>query len=247
VVYSDRCWRIDGMARLVEICVTDTASARAAAEGGAGRVELCAEIGSGGVTPSLGMIAHVVRLMPISVHVLIRPRGGDFVYDFDEVAVMLDDIEAARSAGAAGVVLGALTRESTIDLANTIKLADRARPLSVTFHRAFDLARDPVDALETLIALGVDRLLTSGGPGPARENAATLRALVEQAAGRIVVMAGGSIAEGDLPRLMDATGVEEVHLHSGVTGPSAGLGPFGARPALVEVERVRRVVRRMES
>jgi copper homeostasis protein len=231
------------MPRLVEICVTDVASARAAAEGGADRVELCAELASGGITPSVGMIGRIVRNLAIPVHVLIRPRGGDFVHDFDEIGVMLDDINAARAAGAAGVVLGVLTAESRLDAVETARLADSARPMSVTFHKAFDLVRDAAEALDLLIALGIDRVLTSGGPGAARDNVSTLRSLVRQAAGRIAIMAGGSIAERDMPGLLDATGLEEIHLGSGVTGPAPTAGPFGARPAPVESGRVRRIVR----
>jgi copper homeostasis protein len=235
------------MRRLVEICVTDVASARAAAEGGADRVELCADLASGGITPSVGMIARVVRSVAIPVHVLIRPRGGDFVHDFDEVAVMLADIEAAESAGAAGVVFGPLCDDSTIDVPTLDRLIHRARPMSVTFHKAFDLAAEGPRAFETLIALGIDRVLTSGGPGAARDNVASLRALVHQAAGQFAIMAGGSIAERDFPGLLDATGLEEVHLGSGVTGPAPAVGPFGARPATVEAERVRRIVRLVRS
>jgi copper homeostasis protein len=230
------------MPRVVEICVTDTAGARAAEAGGADRVELCADLASGGITPSFGLIQSVVNAVKIPVHVLIRPRPGDFAYDPDEVAIMISDIGAARRLGAAGVVLGVLLRDGSLNIHTTSILVDHARPLCVTSHKAFDLARDPRQALETLIHLRLDRVLTSGGPGPARDNAARLRSLVEQAAGRIAVMAGGSIAEGDLPGLLDETGVAEIHVGSGVTGPAPEPGPFGSRAAPVESERVRRVV-----
>ncbi len=230
------------MARLVEVCVTDTPGARAAAAGGADRVELCSDPASGGITPSYGQIRHVVHLVEIPVHVLIRPRGGDFVYDADEIAMMLDDIAVARDLDAAGVVAGALGRDGAIDLETTARLADRARPLSVTFHKAFDLATDPRDGLEKLIRLGIDRVLTAGGPGPVRENLAALRYLFQQTAGRIAVLAGGSISAGDLPGLLDATGIEEIHVGSGVTGPAPQPHAFGSRPAPVEVERVRTIM-----
>ena len=230
------------MPRAVEICVTDIASARAAMAGGADRIELCADLASGGITPSVGLIKSVVRNLAIPTQVLIRPRGGDFVYDHDELAVMLVDIAAARDLGAAGVVLGALRQDGTIDVGTTARLIDHARPLSVTFHKAFDLTPDSKEALENLVRLGVDRVLISGGPGPVRDNLAALRSLVKQAAGRIVVMAGGSIAERDLPGLLDETGVHEIHLGSGVTGPAPDPGPFGSKPTPVEPERVRRVV-----
>jgi copper homeostasis protein len=235
------------MPRLVEICVTDMPSARAAAAGGADRVELCADMASGGITPSVGLMRRVVPYLVIPSHILIRPRGGDFVYDHDEVTVMLDDIAAARHLNAAGVVLGALRIDGTIDVGTTARLIDHARPLSVTFHRAFDLVPEPREALENLVRIGVDRVLTAGGSGPARDNIAALRSLVRQAAGRIAVMAGGSIREDDLPGLLDATGVEEIHVGSAVAMADAVPGPFGSRAATVEPELVRRIVRLVHS
>lgn len=231
------------MPRTVEICVADHASARAASEGGADRIELCADLASGGITPSFGLMTHVIGEAPIPVHVLIRPLGGDFVVDDEELLIMALDIDVARSLGARGVVLGALRPNASIDAESTARLVDHARPLSVTFHKAIDLVADPLAALDMLAKLGVDRVLTSGGLGPARANVATLRAMVERADGRLVVMVGGGIAEPDLPGLLDATGIEEVHLGSGVMGASPPPGPFGIRPAPVEAERVRRIVR----
>lgn len=231
------------MPRAVEICVTDLASAVAARDGGADRVELCADLASGGITPSLGLMTRAIGQVGVPVHVLIRPRGGDFVYDFEEVAAMLLDIGLARSLGAAGVVVGALNPDATIDGPTTARLIASARPLSVTFHKAIDLVADPLGAIDTLSALGVDRVLTSGGLGAARDHIPQLRRMVGRADGRLVVMIGGGVAEADLPDLLDATGAREVHLGSGVAGPASAAGPFGARPAPVEVERVRRVVR----
>lgn len=234
------------MSRMVEICLTEYASAGAAAEGGADRIELCADLASGGLTPSLGLMTRVIAGSGLPTQILIRPRAGDFVYDRDELAAMAIDVEAARRLGAAGVVLGALRPDATIDVDATADLIARARPMSVTFHKAIDLVADPFAALDLLAELGVDRVLTSGGPGPARGNAATLRAMASHARGRLILMAGGGISAADLPGLLDATGIEEVHLGSGVTGPAPIAGPFGARPALVEVERVRRIVRRVK-
>lgn len=229
--------------RSVEICVGDLTSARAAAEGGADRVELCADLPSGGVTPSFGLVAEVVDRVGIAAHVLIRPRAGDFVAGPDELAVMLRDIDAARAADATGVVIGVLLADGWVDEATTARLIDRAGPLSVTFHRAIDLTPDPLAALETLIRLGVSRVLTSGGPGPARGNLAGLKALADRAGDRVIIMAGGGIAESDLPGLLVATGVHEVHLGWKVTGEAPPPGPFGRGPAPVEADRVRRVVR----
>ena len=169
----------------VEICVGDVASAIAAEAGGADRVELCDNLAVGGTTPSAGTIAESCRRLSIPVHVLIRPRGGDFVYSEPEFAVMRRDIEMAKALGAAGVVLGVLTPEAAIDRDQTASLIALARPLAVTFHKAFDQTRDPLEALETLIALGVDRVLTSGGRPTALEGVETLANLVDRAGGRI--------------------------------------------------------------
>jgi copper homeostasis protein len=189
------------------------------------------------------MMTRVVAEAGIPTQVLVRPRGGDFILDAEELAEMLLDVELARRLGAAGVVIGALTPDATVDVPAMTRLIVAARPLSVTFHKAFDLLADPLTALDTLARLGVDRVLTSGGPSPARANLDQLRRSVVYAAGRLVVMAGGGIAEGDVPNLLDATGVEEVHLGSGVAGPAPTPDVFGSRPALIAVERVRRVVR----
>ena len=149
------------------------------------------------------------------MHVLIRPRGGDFVYDAAEEQSMRHNIRAARALGANGVVLGVLRADRTIDVERTRSLIAEARPLRVTFHRAFDAVPDPLEALETLIELGVSRLLTSGGASEAREGLDLLAKLVDRAADRITIMAGGRVTEEDLPALADA-GVREVHVGSAV-------------------------------
>ncbi len=235
------------MRRFLEICVTDFASAVAASEGGADRVELCADLASGGTSPSAGMIGRVVARAGIATHVLIRPRGGDFVYSEDELAVMTADIDVVKGIGAAGVVLGVVGSDGRIDLDGTSRLIDRARPMSVTFHKAIDLTPCPVESLDALISLGVDRVLTSGGQGPCRDHLSTLKRLVEHASGRIVVMAGGGIREADIRRLIDDGTLTDFHLGSGVTGPPPQPGQFGARPAPVESERVRRIVGALRS
>jgi copper homeostasis protein len=229
------------MRRRLEICLTDFASAQAAREGGADRVELCADLASGGITPSAGMIARVASMVGIETHVLIRPRGGDFVYDHDETAIMLEDIDYVKSTGGAGVVIGALRDDGRIDRETSARLIERARPLHVTFHKAIDCTPCPLVTLDHLISLGVDRVLTSGGPGPCRDNLASLRRMVEHAAGRIVIMAGGGIRAEDLPELIDA-GLSDFHLGSGVTGASPVAEAFGSRPARVETDRVRTIV-----
>ena len=147
---------------IYEICVESAAGVRAAKAAGADRVELCADLLEGGITPSRGTIRRARAITDIGLHVIIRPRGGDFLFDDDEFAIMQLDIETAKTEGADGVVIGLLTAAGEVDTARTSKLISLARPLSVTFHRAFDMTRAPFEALETLIGLGVDRVLTSG-------------------------------------------------------------------------------------
>ena len=180
-------------ALICEVCVESVEAAVAAEQGGAHRVELCADLLEGGITPSAGTIALARARLGIRLHVLIRPRGGDFCYSDTELDIMRHDIATARALGADGVVLGVLLPDGTVDAARTAELMAAARPLSVTFHRAFDVTRDPYEALEALIALGVDRVLTSGQESSALEGLDTLAALVQQAGDRIAVMPGGGI------------------------------------------------------
>ena len=157
---------------IFEICVDSIAGVRAAKEAGAHRVELCADLLEGGITPSLGMIRQARTIAGVGLNVMIRPRGGDFLFDDDELAIMRSDIETAKAEGADGVVIGLLTAAGEVDAARTRQLIALARPLSVTFHRAFDMTPDPFRALETLIELGVDRVLTSGQEGERARRAA---------------------------------------------------------------------------
>lgn len=204
-----------GPGPVVEICVEGIESALAAAAGGADRIELCENLAQGGVTPSLGLIAEACRRLAIPVHVLVRPRPGDFVYSDAEFSVMLRDIEAARSAGAAGVVVGVLDASGAVDLERTGRLVRAARPAAVTFHKAFDVVADPWQALDELVALGVDRVLTSGQSETARAGCARIGELVRRGGSRVVVLAGGRVTVADLPALF-ASGVVEVHVGSAV-------------------------------
>lgn len=201
----------------VEICAGDVASAEAAQAGGAFRVELCEQLAVGGTTPSAGAIAVACRRLSIPVHVLIRPRAGDFVYSELELAVMRHDVEVAKSLGAAGIVMGVLTAHGTIDREQTARLAALARPLSLTFHKAFDQVSDHLEALDILLDLGFDRVLTSGGKPTALEGVELLAALVERARGRLAVMAGGRLDAESLPRVIRQGKVNEVHLGSAVS------------------------------
>jgi copper homeostasis protein len=236
----------------VEICVSDVESAIAAEAGGADRIELCDNLAVGGTTPSAGTIAEACRWLSIPVHVLIRPRAGDFVYSGPELAVMRHDIEAAKALGAAGVVLGILTDEATIDRDRTAELVARARPMSVTFHKAIDQTRNLVEALDSLIALGIDRVLTSGGRPTALEGVTTLQELVERAHDRIKVMAGGQFEIDHLETVIQRSGVSEVHLGSAVRRTVPGATPAsiqdGSEPSWsrVDARHVATVVARVQ-
>ncbi|MGA1237279.1 MAG: copper homeostasis protein CutC [Limisphaerales bacterium] len=196
----------------VEICVDSVEGALAAQKGGAQRVELCDNLMEGGTTPSLGMIRVLRPQLQIGLHVMIRPRGGDFLYSQSEYEVMQEDIRIAKEAKADGVVFGLLLPDGSIDLQRTRELIALARPLQVTFHRAFDMCREPREALDQLIAAGVDRLLTSGLEASCLEGAPMLAELQQRAANRIIIAAGGGITPRNVKRIVEATGVEEVHL-----------------------------------
>ncbi len=196
---------------LYEICVDSIAGVAAAKAAGANRVELCADLLEGGITPSRGMIRRARAVGGIGLHVIIRPRGGDFLFDDDEFAVMEADVEAAKAEGADGVVIGLLRPDATVDEARTRRLIELARPLSVTFHRAFDMAADPCAALETLIGLGVDRVLTSGQEESVLEGLPLIRELIGRAGDRIVIMPGGGITVRNVARIVAEAAPREIH------------------------------------
>jgi copper homeostasis protein len=202
---------------LLEICVDSAAGAVAAERGGADRVELCDNLLEGGTTPSAGCIKVARRGLKIGLQVMIRPRGGDFLYSDDELAVMREDIRMAKDLGAEGVVIGCLTAQGDIDRARTEELIGLARPLNVTFHRAFDMCRDPNEALEQLIELGANRVLTSGQEPSCIEGMELIAALHKQAAERIIVMPGGGLTPRNIAKFVAATGVGEVHLSARLT------------------------------
>jgi copper homeostasis protein len=199
----------------LEVCVESVVSALAAIEGGADRVELCANLAVGGITPSAGTIAVACRRVPAPVHVLIRPRGSDFVYDDHEFEVMCHDVETVNRQGAMGVVLGILDRDGSVDRERVSILSALAHPMSLTFHKAFDETLDPFGALDVLLSLGFERVLTSGQAPTAREGLPLLTRLSRYADGRIAIMAGGRVRPGDLEPLVQA-GVREIHVGSAV-------------------------------
>lgn len=203
---------IGGAPILVEACVDSVASATAAERGGARRLELCSAIFDGGTTPSAGMIAACKSTVAIPVFVLIRPRGGGFVFSDVERDVMRRDVMVARDVGADGIVVGCLQPDRTIDLALLGCLVDAAHGLPVTFHRAFDLTPDLPAALGSLVDAGVQRVLTSGGAPTAAEGATALADLVRLAGSQLVVMAGGGIRDHDVRRVVSVSGVREVHV-----------------------------------
>jgi len=201
----------------LEICVDSVESAIAAARGGAERIELCSALSEGGITPSAGLISAVREAVGIQVFVIIRPRGGNFVYSEAELGVMRRDIAAAQERRVDGVVLGVLTPDHEVDRARTTELIELARPLQVTFHRAFDVCRDLERALEDVIACGADRLLTSGGPSDAVNGLQTIVGLQRKAGDRIRVMAGGGVRIGNVRTIAARTGIREVHTSLGTT------------------------------
>jgi copper homeostasis protein len=206
---------------IVEACVDAIDAALEAERGGAGRLELCGELLQGGVTPSAGLIGAVRERVRIPLFVLIRPRTGDFLYSADEREVMLRDIALTKSLGADGVVIGALTADGDVDIETTRVLVEAARPMKVTFHRAFDFARSQDAALDALMELGVDRVLTSGGASSALEGAAALKRLTERAGDAITILAGGSITASNVADVVRLSGVREVHLRAAMRVESA--------------------------
>jgi copper homeostasis protein len=197
----------------LEVCSNSLASALAAQEGGAVRVELCENLKEGGTTPSAGQILLARKLLHIKLYVLIRPREGDFLYNELEYQIMLADIRYCIEAGCDGVVIGMLNADGTIDKERCREMVRLAKQwgLGVTFHRAFDMCADQLQALEDIIEIGCERILTSGGKSTAMEGATVINHLVEQAAGRISIMPGSGVSEANVADLVHFTGVTEVH------------------------------------
>jgi copper homeostasis protein len=233
---------------LLEVAASSVASAFAAQAGGAGRVELCASLDEGGVTPSHGTIVLAREGLAIPLYVLIRPRAGDFVYEDAELAATLNDIAHCRSLGCDGVVVGALTPDGDVDRDACARFVEAANGMGVTFHRAFDLVADKAATLEALIDLGFERVLTSGGMPSAVAGASLLSRLVTQAAGRITVMPGAGIEPGNIAALRELTRAREFHASAKRRLPSAmrrtqadALG-MGAGETRTDVDTVRALV-----
>jgi copper homeostasis protein len=194
----------------LEICIETLSAGMAAKTGGASRIELCSALSVGGLTPSHGFISAAVEQIGLPIHVLLRPRAGDFVYSDQEFRIMRRDLEHARRLGAQGCVFGILDRGGRVDFERTRDLARQAAPMEVTFHRAIDRSRDLSESLEQVIATGCTRVLTSGGMQTAAEGAPTLAALVRQAAGRVRIAAGGGVTIATATELL-ATATVDLH------------------------------------
>jgi copper homeostasis protein len=196
----------------LEICVDSLESAINAQTAGADRVELCSNLAEGGTTPGLGTIVSVRNNLSIDLNVIIRPRGSDFLYTDSEFDIMRRDIDVCGEAGADGIVIGILLTDGNIDTDRIVRLIEIARPMSVTFHRAFDMCLDPVKGLNDIISTGADRVLTSGQKKEATEGAKIIESLVKQANNRIIIMPGGGINESNISWLAGTTGAREFHL-----------------------------------
>lgn len=198
--------------RIIEICANSAQSCVEAEAGGAARVELCAGIPEGGTTPSYGEIKTAQALTSsIDINVIIRPRGGDFLYTLAEVQSMMYDIELCKQLNVHGVVVGCLTEKGDVDTELLHKLVAAARPLSVTFHRAFDVCRDPFVALEQIIEAGCDRILTSGQQSDAVKGIPLIAELVKRADGRIIIMPGCGVRENNIALIEAETEAKEFH------------------------------------
>lgn len=238
---------------ILEVCVGSVQSAIAARDGGAKRVELCSALEIGGVTPSAGLIREVRKVEGIALHVLIRARGGDFLYDDNEVASMEQDIIVAKECGADGVVIGALTADGDIDKKACQRLMNAAQGMTVTFHRAFDMCRNPLQALEDIIQLGCNKVLTSGQATTAQAGIELLKTLVQTANGRISIMPGCGVNADNASKIIKGCGATEIHAsarksvgsnmryrHSGVSMGNPDNDEFARKET--DPDEVRRIV-----
>nr|WP_198160685.1 copper homeostasis protein CutC [Pedobacter panaciterrae] len=195
----------------MEVCANSVRSALAAQEGGAIRVELCDNLSEGGTTPSYSTIALAKKMLSIKVYPIIRPRGGDFLYSDLEFDLMKEDIKICKSLNCDGVVIGILKADGSVDKERCAELIAAARPMPVTFHRAFDMSNDLEKALEDVIEIGCERILTSGGEASAFKGADVLAKLIKQAQGRIIIMPGAGVSAGNITDIIKLTGAKEFH------------------------------------
>ncbi len=205
---------------ILEACVANIESAIAAEVAGADRLELCNVLGAGGITPSYGFIEKVLKIVSIPVHVLIRPREGDFLYSADEFDTMMRDIEICKTLGVKGIVTGVLKENGSVDMERCSALFSSGNEISTTFHRAFDLTSDPFTSMEEIIQLGCTRILTSGQRASAIHGAGFISGLIKQANGRIIIMPGGGINDKNISTLKKTSGAIEFHLSARMVKPS---------------------------
>ncbi len=234
-----------------ELCAETIDACLAARDGGANRIELCSGLGEGGLTPSYAFIRAAIEQSGLPVHVLVRPRGAGFLYSSAEVAIMCDDITQIKSLGAAGVVLGMLRADNTVDVAGTRRLVEVAGNLKVTFHRAFDSTPSLPSALEDVIATGCERILTSGGKPNVVAGAESLGALFRQADGRIDIAVGGGLRLQNAASLSRLTGA--THFHGSLRRRTPIRSDAADDPAskstayIVEATTVRAVIQRLQN
>jgi copper homeostasis protein len=235
---------------VLEICVESVDHAVAAERGGAHRIELCCDLSSGGITPSAGLMQTARRHVNVPIHVLIRPRAGDFCYSDREFETMREDIHAAKQAGINGIVLGILQEDTRVDIERTKILVKFAHPLPVTFHRAFDLAKNQAVALEEVVQTGASRILTSGGEARATDALAILRYLAHAAKDRVLIMPCGGINSANIVRILQTTSAREIHTSLGTShsrsarnGGNFGHGPRAGRSTLQSAAFEKKVVK----
>jgi copper homeostasis protein len=234
---------------IFELCAETIEACIAASDGGADRIELCSALSEDGLTPSHGFIRAAVKLSGLPVHVLVRPRGGDFVYSDEEFSLMRDDVRHARELGASGVVVGVLTPDATVDVPRTRDLVELAGPLEVTFHRAFDTVMSLDTALEDVISTGSRRLLTSGGRPNIEQGASTLKNLNAIAAGRIAIAAGGGLRLDNAKDFVLQTGLSQIHgsLRRKAKLQQASLLSAGSTAYIVDPEDIRALKRSLQN
>jgi len=238
----------------LEICVDNVDSAIEAQVAGADRIELCNNLIEGGTTPGFGTIASARNNLTIGLNVIIRPRGGDFLYTDLEYDTMRREIDLCGETGVDGIVLGILRSDGAIDLERTAKLIEIAQPMSATFHRAFDMCSDPIKGLDNVIASGADRLLTSGHKNRALDGADLINQLVNRAGSRIIIMPGSGINPANIASIATKTGAKEFHLSAGrlidsemnfrreeiSMGGDTGISEFSRR--VVDPEVIKRII-----
>ncbi len=201
----------DSSQYIIEIATSDFSTTKSAVEGGADRIELCANLAEGGTTPSFGTIKQCREAFSVSLYPIIRPRGGDFLYTKDEFQIMLQDVKLCKQLGCDGIVIGLLNMDGTIDIVRTSAIVEASYPLGVTFHRAFDRCKDPFEALEQLIEIGCERILTSGQQSSVMDGAELVAELNKKADERVIIMPGSGVRMENIKMLAEKTGCVEFH------------------------------------